>query len=66
MPVVGKEVCVVEEISIRKEAADRVETLREMQVDIEDASATPRGRPARFGPASPRRRRARRAWWTGR
>ena len=44
--VVGKEVHVVEEIGVRKEAADRVETVRDTvrktQVEVEDSSATTR------------------------
>lgn len=36
--MVGKDVRVVEEIGIKKEVADRVETVRETRVDVEDAS----------------------------
>ena len=49
--VVGKEARVVEEIAVHKEAADRVETVRDTvrktQVEIEDVAAT-----ARTGAAS--------------
>ena len=45
-PVVAKDVRVVEEIGIKKEATDRVETVRdsvrETKVDVEDTSATVR------------------------
>ncbi len=44
--VVGKEVRVVEEIGLKKEVADRVETVRDTvrktEVDVEDAAATTR------------------------
>lgn len=44
--VVGKEVRVVEEIAVRKEAADRVETVRDTvrrtEVDVEDTTRTTR------------------------
>ncbi len=44
--VIGKDVRVVEEIAVRKEAADRVETVRDTvrktQVDVEDTTSTTR------------------------
>ncbi len=38
--MVGKDVRVVEEIGIRKEAADRIETVRDTKVDVQDTCAT--------------------------
>lgn len=37
--MVGKDVRVVEEIGIRKEAADRIESMRDTKVDVQDTSA---------------------------
>lgn len=40
--VVAKNVRVVEEIGIKKQVTDRVETVRETKVDVEDTAATAR------------------------
>ena len=37
--MVGKDVRVVEEIGVHKEAADRIETVRDTKVDVQDTSA---------------------------